>query len=217
MTKVIDNFNVFTGDGSLLQFPDDDTFYTVQLIIRKKDHPDKPEMKSQQVIRTYFIDSPEKLSTIKSEIISLCRQSGARAYINPSPKSYKKMCFLMSKLLLERIEGSDFRKCYKVAESAAGQTGSKNGGWWVIDCDFPLPSKNDMQWWDDFNNLNAASNERRNDYQFIRIVSTPNGFHLLVRPFGPISTSEDGLKWSGGKIHCGEIKKNASTILYVEV
>ena len=123
----------------------------------------------------------------------------------------------MSKLLLERIEGSDFRKCYKVAESAAGQTGSKNGGWWIIDCDFPLPSKDDTQWWDDFDKLEAASNEHRDDYQLARAVPTPNGFHILVRPFGPVSSSSEGISWKDGSIRCGEVKKNASTILYAEV
>lgn len=211
--KTVDNFQLL---GDFLEFPDEDAFYTAQIIIRKKDHPDEPAMKSQQIIRTYYLDSPGKLAALEPEIKALCHLAGARAYLNPSPKSYRRMAFLMSRLLLERVENGNFRKCYKTAESAAGQTGSNNGGWWVLDCDFPLPSKNDIQWWDDFNNLNAASNERRNDYQFIRIVPTPNGFHILVRPFGPLAHTNNGLRWNGGEIKCGELKKNAPTVLFAE-
>ena len=127
------------------------------------------------------------------------------------------MAFLMSRLLLERVENGNFRKCYKTAESAAGQTGSNNGGWWVLDCDFPLPKPEDNEaWWGDYAKLEAASNERRADFRENHIVPTPNGFHILVRPFGPLTHTNNGLRWNGGEIKCGELKKNAPTVLFAE-
>ena len=37
--KTVDNFQLL---GDFLEFPDEDVFYTAQIIIRKKDHPDEP-------------------------------------------------------------------------------------------------------------------------------------------------------------------------------
>lgn len=217
--KTIDNFQLISP---YLDFSNGEIFHMVQLIVRKKDHPEDPDLKSQRVVRTYFVDRPGKLESLEEEIKGLCRQTGARAYVNLNPKSYRKMAFLMGRLLFERIEKGDFRRCQKTAESAAGKVGDDK--WWLSDCDFPIPEK-DSLWWGDFFSLEDECNRNRNDFQCNLVVPTPNGFHVLFRPFGPMyydSSEDGGISWNdenGARkfIKCGEIKKNAPTVLFAEV
>ena len=43
---------------TLIDFPDEDTFYKVEIIQRRKDNPDLPS--NTKLIKTYFINDPEK-------------------------------------------------------------------------------------------------------------------------------------------------------------
>ena len=82
---MIDNFELIKP---LLEFPNDDIYYHLQILRRGKDHPELPA--ANRVIKSYFICSLESLDYVEEEIKKLCEFFGARAYINLTPKSIKK-------------------------------------------------------------------------------------------------------------------------------
>ena len=74
---MIDNFKLIKP---LLEFPNDDIYYHLQILRRGKDHPELPA--ANRVIKPYFICSLESLDYVEDEIKKLCEFFGARAYIN---------------------------------------------------------------------------------------------------------------------------------------
>lgn len=218
MKITVDNFRQLS---SFMEFPDDDVFYNVQLIVRRKDHPDRPEMKSQQMIHMYYIDRPGKLEELEGEIKALCREAGARAYLSVCPKSYRAMAFQMSEQLLERIKTGNFRKCHHVAESAAGVVPGFEK-WWLLDIDEKIDDR-DPAFIDALESLKRSVDGSRGDYTKLHAVKTVNGWHLLFRPFRCIHDKDGrGISWhddSTGKDRRldGELKKNALTLLFAEV
>jgi hypothetical protein len=92
-TLKVDNFDKF---AKILRLDDSDLFYFVEVIQRKKDNPtvsfhkNGTDMSSNtRYIKTYSIGSAEELLSLKDEIISLCEQNNARAYMSINPRSKK--------------------------------------------------------------------------------------------------------------------------------
>lgn len=86
MSNIIDNFKLIEP---LLVFRDgDDTFYHRQIIQRKKDTGSVIK-KNYHLIRSYFIQSVDKLRKREEQIKGLCDFFNARAYINLNPKSFR--------------------------------------------------------------------------------------------------------------------------------
>ena len=201
----IDNFKQIS---EILKFETEDDFYLVELIIRKKDHPENTESKSQQKIGEYWIDSEGKLEKLEDEIKSRCNFSRCRAYVNPSVKSYKKACFATIEKLLERIKGEDYRKFQHSALSAASSTGSRDN-WWIVDVDTDFPPEKIYAVRDELDKISREARNGAPEEKHCVAIKTPNGWHLLLKPFKMPDILDD-LGIPGV-----EVKKNASTVLYV--
>ena len=201
---MIDNFKQISD---ILTFESEDDFYLVELIIRKKDHPENTESKSQQKIGEYWIDSEGKLEKLEGEIKARCDFSRCTAYVNPSVKSYKKSCFAMMEKLLDRIKGEDYRKFYHSAVSAAASTGSRDN-WWIIDVDTDFPEEKISKVRDELDKISREARKGAQEEKHCIALKTPNGWHLLLKPF-KMPDILDGLGIPGV-----EVKKNASTVLY---
>jgi len=202
----VDNISYFRDH--LLDFQSDDDFYYAEIIIRKKDHPGEEDVtKSQQKIRDYFIDSVEKYDKCMEEAKVLCERAGARLYIIPAPKSYKKLTMESMRKLLDRIEGSDFRKSYKVFSSAASSTGSRSP-WWVIDIDDKKLEDIGMEIY----KLKTFVEELRKEEDVMHMIPTRSGWHAIIKPFDARRFEKENFNIAET---LGEIKKNAPTLLYV--
>ena len=137
---MIDNFKLIK---SLLAFPNDDTYYHLQILRRGKDHPELPA--ANRVIKSYFICSLESLNYVEDEVKKLCEFFGARAYINLAPKSIKKTTMLQLKYLAERAYIGDFKKIWKSWNTCAGEIKGEEHRW-VVDIDnnsnsYPIKDK----------------------------------------------------------------------------
>lgn len=130
---IVDNFDLIE---SLLKFPDEDTFYHLQVIRRGKDHKDMTA--ANRTIQSYFIDRNGKLEKIKDEIKTLCELFGARAYINLNPKSYKKCTLQCISDMAKRASDGDFKKMYKQWNSVVGYTKplNRDDSRWIVDIDY---------------------------------------------------------------------------------
>lgn len=80
---VVDNFELVS---KLINFNSDDDFYFVEIIKRKKDNPNDA-FRYRQFITYYWITSQSDLMSKRDEIISVCEQNNARAYIYMNPRS----------------------------------------------------------------------------------------------------------------------------------
>jgi len=195
--------NNFTQIKSLLDFQSDDDFYHLQIIKRKKEHPDLGS--NNIVIKTYYIQSVEYLETKFSEIQSLCDLHDARAYINLNVRSFEKAAFQMLKKTTDIIMNKDFKAARKAFESVCGEIGTSRDKMWVIDIDWvDLIEAKEAREIEDFVQILQYETGREPIHEVIR---TKNGFHLITRPFNIQKFKE---KFPQIGIH-----KNNPTILYV--
>lgn len=83
--NVIDNFQLAKN---IIDNTNDDNFYYIEIIKRKKDNPFVDfGGKSRTFINYYVVTTPEELDSIKAEIISICQKQNARAYFYVNSRS----------------------------------------------------------------------------------------------------------------------------------
>ena len=194
---MIDNFELIKP---LLKFPNDDTYYHLQILRRGKDHPELPA--ANRLIKSYFIIDINDLDFYEQEIKDLCKFFGARAYINLAPKSIKKTTMLQLKYLAQRAYEGDFKKIWKSWNTCAGEIKGEEPRW-VVDIDNPLEKM--IYWWDIKKYINEEC-EPIGD-KTIAIIPTKNGNHLITKPFNLQQFKE---KYPDIDVH-----KNNPTILYI--
>ena len=181
----------------LLNFANDDVFYHLQILKRKKEHPSSGS--NSYVVKTYYISSIEYLEFKMSEIIELCKFHQARAYINLIPRSFEKIAFHTLKKVTDCIMNKDYKSVRKAYESICGKYGHGDKIW-VIDVDDR-----------DFNKVLKIGEtvnkiESGNSVNVLEYIPTLNGFHILTKPFDKSVFS---------KIYDLDIQTNNPTILYL--
>lgn len=208
---IVDNFEQIKG---LLEFPNEDTFYHLQIIRRGKDHPNLSC--ANRTIMTYYLDSSNKLEKLKEEIIGICKMFGARAYINLNPRSFKKTTMDTIAALAHRVSEGDYKKIYRTWNTVCGSEKSKNARW-IIDVDEPNEfSQEEIT--EELINLYLKNDKTLTLEQIrepevlknyiIAKIPTKNGYHLITKGFNRKEFS----KKFGNKI---DIHRNNPTILYI--
>lgn len=192
----LDNTETIKG---FLEFPDDDTFYFAQVMLRRKDHP---EMKTySRIVQTYYIHSEEDLERKMAEIRSLCSMFGARAYINPNQKSYRKAAMYALKELACVCAEERYRDAKMVYNSVCGQH-SKGEKKWIVDID-----TKDQDFVDGVAEAIESLPPTDREKVLLR-VPTRNGVHLITRGF---NMAEFRKAYPGIDVH-----KDNPTLLYAE-
>ena len=175
----------------LLIFEDEDTFYHLQIIKRKKEN--KELGSNSYIVKTYYISSIEYLEFKMPEIIILCDFHNARACINLNKRSYEKLSYQMLKKVTDCILNKDFRSVRKSYESVCGSfSNEKDNKKWILDID-ELDLQNYTDWIERL-------------YKVYALIPTKNGFHYIVAPF-----KLDEFKQRFPDI---EVHKNNPTLLY---
>ena len=168
---MVDNFELIKP---LLEFPNDDIYYHLQILRRGKDHPELSA--ANRVIKAYFINQLESIDYLRDEIIGLCEYFGARAYINLTPKSIKKTTMLQLKYLAQRAYEGDFKKIWKSWNTCAGEIKGEESRW-VVDVDsFSSVIVRDV--------INCIHHIQPENYDKVKdVIPTKNGFHIISEPF----------------------------------
>ena len=195
---MIDNFKLIKP---LLEFPNDDIYYHLQILRRGKDHPELPA--ANRVIKSYFICSLESLDYVEDEIKKLCEFFEARAYINLAPKSIKKTTMLQLKYLAQRAYEGDFKKIWKSWNTCAGEIKGEKSRW-VVDIDNTTNSVFDKKTKEVMNYIHHIEPEDFNRTQ--AAIPTKSGYHLITTPFNLQQFKE---KYPDIDVH-----KNNPTLLY---
>lgn len=194
---MVDNFSQIR---ERLVFESDDDYYFVQILIRAKD--DKSLGSNNKLIKTYTIKSKEHLDKYEVEIKNICNSFKARAYVHLTKRSFKKVALLMMKELCDRITNDQCPEIVKVFNSASGNYNDSKTKTWVVDID----EKDNMRFVNDV--VRYIDNECAPiGNKFITIIPTPNGYHIITKPF-----NVDQFKMQYPTI---DVHKNNPTILYV--
>ena len=195
---MIDNFELIKP---LLEFPNGDIYYHLQILRRGKDHPELPA--ANRVIKSYFICSLESLDYVEDEIKKLCEFFGARAYINLAPKSIKKTTMLQLKYLAQRAYEGDFKKIWKSWNTCAGEIKGEKSRW-VVDIDNTTNSIFDKKTKEVMNYIHHIEPEDFSRTQ--AVIPTKSGFHLITTSFNLQQFKE---RYPDIDVH-----KNNPTLLY---
>ena len=174
--------NNFQQISKLLQFRSDDDFYHLQIIKRKKDHPEIGS--NSLVIKTYYIKSEDHLAKVEPEIIALCNFHGARACINLNRRSFEKMAFHTLKKVTDQIMNKDFKSVRKAYESVCGAYANESNKKWIIDIDnISIDGFNHQDSMIQLRSRIIELQIEAGHLQSMNFIRTKSGIHIISAPF----------------------------------
>jgi hypothetical protein len=170
---MIDNFKQIEVQ---LAFPDEDSFYFVQVIQRKKDNPGvKGANNSSRLIKGYYITSVEHLEREKEEIVLLTNHYNARAGVNLNRRSFRRIAFQTLQKISDQMMNDDYKSVRRAYNSACGQFAKETDKRWIIDIDDKSFDVKELAI-----HLYSLDPVGR---KAIMTLDTPNGFHVISSPF----------------------------------
>lgn len=184
-----DNFELLKN---FLRFDEEGTFYFVQIIKRRKDPGNEDMVTSDYVIKSYYVDNLDYFNRKREEIVKLCDTFNARAYINISRRSYKKVALETLKNIADCISSDRYASVGNCYNSACGVDYIDKLKLLDVDEDL-LSHKKEIK------DLVGQEN-------IIIEVPTVSGVHVICKNFNPIKVLSEYLKLV--------ILKNGSTLLY---
>ncbi len=204
--KMVNNFKIIKH---LLNWDNNDQFYFLQIIQRKKDA--SPGFKvngtnnNSRLIKAYYIRSLDHLEFIEPEIIELCKVFNARAGINLNKRSFEKTALQHLKLVTDNIINKNYDKVYKTYSSAAGKFNHDKNKKWIIDI-----NKEDIE--AGWNGPNMSDFMDRLEpmggiSKTLAVIPSKSGLHIITKPFN--------LKEFREKYPNLEVQKNNPTNLYI--
>ena len=174
--------NNFQQISKLLQFRSDDDFYHLQIIKRKKDHPEIGS--NSLVIKTYYIKSEDHLAKVEPEIIAICDFHGARACINLNRRSFEKMAFHTLKKVTDQIMNKDFKSVRKAYESVCGAYANESNKKWIIDIDnISIDGFNHQAGMIQLRSRIIELQIEAGHLQSMNFIRTKSGIHIISAPF----------------------------------
>jgi hypothetical protein len=175
--------NNFDRIRNMLEFPDRDSFYFLQVLKRRKDNPDLG--KDMKHIADYYIYSLDQFDELKPRIIAQCDVENARAYFRINRRDAKKVAMQVLKRIVDYIMSEDYRAVKNAFASCAGEFHSDPDKKWIVDVDWKdIPEGVDQ---DEYLNILiskvqelVAQTGRDNT---VIMMPTKNGVHVICRPF----------------------------------
>lgn len=200
---MIDNFDKIIP---LMDFPDEDNFYFVQVLQRKKDHVGVRlggSNNNSRLIKSYHLNSVDKLLIHKEEMIKLAEVFNARVGINLNPRSFEKTAFQLLIKVANQMGNKNFYDVRKSYDSVCGNYHAEMDKRWIVDID----TKDD----DTVNSIEMTIKDCHNqilnrDYKILAKIETRSGYHFITNPF-----NLDLFHKSQPSI---EVHKNNPTLLY---
>jgi hypothetical protein len=197
--------NNFSKIKELLDFDNENTFYFIQILQRRKENPN---MKSGvRIIDNFYLYSVEDLDKLKDKIIETCEKYNARAYINVNKLNLERIALFAMKKTASLIIEKQYKALKNVYASVCGSHTSENSKRWVIDIDTDeLKYKSVIV--DFINHLHSQN--KKTEYKIIAEIPSKTGLHIISNPFN-LKFFNDKMQELGIKIN---VHKNNPTILY---
>ena len=189
----IDNFELIR---SLMKFEDEHDFYFLQIIQRKKEHPELG--KNNRCVKTFYIYSEEKFNQYEEEIRQLCQLYNARAYIHLNRRNDEDLSIELLEDIVHSLKAKQYKGLYHSYDSACGRHHSKKDKTWVVDIDIPIIVKEVEK---------VINKIQPEGDKIVAVIPTKSGFHLITKPF-------NSMLFAGFKFPV-DIHKNNPTILFI--
>lgn len=193
----MNEINNFDAISKHLVFPDDDQFYYIQIITRKKDGHDVNGNNRTRLIKSYRIKSKEQFDRRQDEIIKLCKAFNARAYIHFTRRSQKAVMEKLLVLIPQHYLNDTYDKATSLFDTACGQTYVRTSKTFLIDVD-----KEDL----DIANYIQDVVENVLKRKVLFVNNSVSGKHIICEPFNVAEFN---------KVFKNiDIQKNNPTLLY---
>lgn len=175
---MIDNLEIIKPH---LIFEDEHDFYFLQIIQRKKDHPDGTVVgsnNSSRLIKAYYIYSIKHLEMYYKEIKMLCELFEARACLNLNKRNAVDVSLRMLERLASNIRSNHPQSSASLYNTVCGETHSEKDKKWIVDIDTK-----------DENLISIVINNIRNcepnigTSKVIEIIPSKCGVHIITKPF----------------------------------
>lgn len=207
---MIDNLKLIE---SLIDFPNEDTFYKIEIIVRRKDNPDLTS--NTKLVKTYYITDKEKLERVfEKEIKPICDALNARASFYLNKRSFEKTAFASLKQTVDCIMTHDYKAVKRAYNSACGKTcNGGDGKRWLFDVD----EKDE----EIVNLIKEIVDEVGG--KVYASVPTKHGYHVITSVFNlqdykheiDVRRSHDPLNSKLVTLQVMDIHKDNGTILYI--
>ena len=226
----VDNFDLIS---TLLRFDNPDDCYYLEILLRGKDGNDvkKKHNNGDRTIREILIHSMDQFLIQKEEIIKLCREFNARAYIRLNRRSYRGIGFYYVKNFLTEEELSvhnrsmyvpAHRNPFRAMSTACGKVNAepKMTRSWLIDlddCQIGDPIVTAFESVIKRPGMNAVISP---DDMVISRIPSKSGVHLIVHPFNMSeykSGSDEGSFTMTVGNYSASVHKDNPTILYAYI
>jgi hypothetical protein len=213
----VDNFRIIEElIFSKLEKNNQDNVILGRIIRRRKENPGDPT--GDYIVKRYSFLNVEDFAEREEEIKRLCHMFNARFYVSTCIKSLKEIAFDISEKTPKLIRTGQyyfFRRIFD--DTADANVGLRDHKVWVFDIDDKREVNNVIEymrlWHADL---------------LLGVIPTPNGAHILVKPFDPklidgmetvplfdenheLIKTEKGYKTMRDII---DIKKNSLTVAY---
>lgn len=168
----VDNFNKLSEYFDILK--DKEDFFYIQIIQRKKDG----NVKSECVIRNFYVYNKEYFFKRKELIQQLCQQYNAIAYFWINPRNARKVTLECIKSYADMLTQNNCCKGYKLWDKkCSAHASSEYTQLWIVDVD-----SKDQKLLDQV--IAMVNKCRGNEENKIKdIIHTINGYHLITTKF----------------------------------
>ena len=175
--------NNFDQIRTIMEFPDKNSFYFLQVLKRRKDNPDLD--KDMKHLSDYYIYSLEQFDDLKERVITQCDSENATAYFRINRRDAKKVAMQVLKRTVDYIMSEDYRAVKNAFASCAGEFHSDPDKKWIVDVDWKdIPPGIDRELYLNvlITEVQKLVSETGRDGT-VYTVPTKNGIHVISRPF----------------------------------
>jgi len=158
---------------TMLSFDDDD-FYFIQILKRRKDNPSLE--KNSVVVKNFYIDSFENYEKLIPQIIDICNTENARAYIRLNKRNYKHLGMKMIKRVADYISSNNYKSLRNAFDAVVGEFHCDKDKTWVVDVDGYDASGQSF-----YELIDFIAGLQKNP--MVKTIQTKTGVHLITRPF----------------------------------
>lgn len=186
-----------------LQFDNEDTFYFIQIIKRKKENP---ELGSNSiVIKTYYIRNVEQLDRDYGEMKLLAQYNNARVCINLNKRSFKRIAFHTLRKITDIILAEDYNAVKQAYNSVCGMHSAEtNNKKWIVDIDYKDYPNSEPPSYSKLKML--IDSLQPEGEKVLGKIPTKNGYHIISNPFNVQEFN---------RVFAIDIHKDNPTLLYI--
>ena len=166
----------------LLTFDNEDTFYYLQILQRKKENTQLGS--NSRVIKNYYITSQQYLLDRFDEIKTLCHTFNARASLRLNKRSFERVGFKALENIANTMQNREYKHLMKSYDRACGLLNSEKTKKWIVDID-----ANEVIWLEQIIN-SIQPCEPLGDKVVVQLDSK-SGIHLITTPFNIMQFKEN--------------------------